>query len=322
MRCPKCNYISFDEMEICGGCKKNISKYSQALHGVIFKADTPDFLWLQKPEPEEALEEEVETAEEELEEEIAGPEEDDAGLDMGLEADETVEFAADTADEMELDLDSPAADEEPQEIEFDLEGDAADSGGQEEPQMELELPQEDEAPELDFSLDSGEAEADQSELPELSMDGLDDLDMQLDLDDASSSVSLEKEKAAAPKKSPPKKEKAAAAPEPSFNLDEFDLSGLMPPSAGQDETIEELGELSLESADTGKGRKKDKKAEGEQGFDLLSDLSVDGLDLDAPILPPASSAAGKKMRPAAKTGTALDSFDIDLGDLLGGSEKK
>jgi hypothetical protein len=325
MRCPKCNYISFDEMEICGGCKKNISKYSQALHGVIFKADTPDFLWLQKPE--EAPEEDVETAEAEADEEMTAPEDDDdAGLDMDLEAadvDDTVEFAADAAaDEMELDLDSPAPDEEPQEIEFDLESDAADSGGQEEPQeMELDLPQEDEAPELDFSLDSGGAEADENELPELSMDGLDDLDMQLD--DASSSVSLEKSPET--KKAPPKKEKAAAAPEASLDLDEFDLSGLMPPAAGQDENIEELGGLSLESAegaDAGKSRKKDKKAGGEQELDLLSDLSVDGLDLDAPILPPASSAAGKKMRPAAKTGTALDSFDIDLGDLLGGSEKK
>lgn len=324
MRCPKCNYISFDEMEICGGCKKNISKYSKVLHGVIFKAETPDFLWLQKPE--EAPEEEVETAEAE-EEEIAGPEEDDAGLDMGLEAaevDDTVEFAADGTDEMELDLDSPAADEEPQEIEFDLEADAADSKEQKKPQeMELELPQEDESPELDFSLDSGGAEADEQELPELSMDGLDDLDMQLD--DASSSLSLKKETSSAPKKAPPKQEKAAAAPEASLDLDEFDLSGLMPPSGGQDEHIEDLGGLSLESAesaDAGKGRKKDKKPDGEQEFDMLSDLSIDGLDLDAPILPPASSAAGKKMRPAAKTGTALDSFDIDIGDLLGGSEKK
>ena len=312
MRCPKCNYISFDEMEICGGCKKNISKYSKVLHGVIFKAETPDFLWLQKPE--EAPEEEFATAEAE-EEEIAGPEEDDADLDMGLEAaevDDTVEFAADSADEMELDLDSPAADEEPQEIEFDLEADAADS-------EEQKKPQEDEAPELDFSLDSGSAEADEQELPELSMDGLDDLDMQLD--DASS-LSLKKETPAATKKAPPKQEKATAAPEASLDLDEFDLSGLMPPSGGQDEQIEDLGGLSLESADAGKGRKKDKKPDGEQGLDMLSDLSIDGLDLDAPILPPASSAAGKKMRPAAKTGTALDSFDIDLGDLLGGSEKK
>lgn len=318
MRCPKCNYISFDEMEICGGCKKNISKFSKALHGVIYKAQVPDFLWMQKPEA--APEEDAETAEEEAEEEIAVSEEDD-GLDMGLE--ETA------ADEPELDLDSPAADEEPQEIEFDLEGDAGGGQEPEVPQQEiaLELPQEDEDPELDFALDDEDAAAEETGLPDLSMDmdGLDDLELQLDKHEAAepSAVSLDKPSAAKktpekPEKKSAKKEKAAPAPEASLDLDEFDLSGLMPPAA-EDGQIEEIGGLSLEKDSSGKGQKKGK---GKQNDDLLSDLSVDGLDLNAPILPPASSAAGKKMRPAAKTGTALDSFDIDIGDLLGGSEKK
>lgn len=314
MRCPKCNYISFDEMEICGGCKKNISKFSKALHGVIFQAQVPDFLWMQKPEA--VPEEDAETAEAEAEEEIAVSEEDD-GLDMDLE-----EAAA---DEPELDLDGPAADEEPQEIEFDLEGDAGGGEEPEEPQeIALELPQEDEAPELDFALDNEGAAAEEAGLADLSMDmdGLDDLELQMDnlgaAEPAAVSLNKPSEAKKTPEKKSAKKEKAAPAPEPSLDLDDFDLSGLMPPAA-EDGQIEEIGGLSLESAASGKGQKKSKK---EQGADMLSDLSIDGLDLDAPILPPASSAAGKKMRPAAKTGTALDSFDIDIGDLLGGSEKK
>ncbi len=315
MRCPKCNYISFDEMEICGGCKKNISKYSQVLHGVIFKAASPDFLWFQKPEEEH---EETDVLEEDAEGEIAEPEADDAEIDMGLdvddgdsegegpETDNTVEFVADAE---ELDLDGTAADEEPQEIEFDL-----DSG------PEAESGQKEEAQEIEFDLDDGKTE--EKGLPDLSMDGLDDLDMQLEDAEESASPSVKLDKVPETKKTV--KKQAAAAPKASLDLDDLDLSGLMPPAADEahDISLDEIGELSLESSATTPSQKEKKKGSNEDDIDLLSDLSMDGLDLSAPILPPAGSAAGKKMRPTAKTGTALDSFDIDLGDLLGGNEKK
>lgn len=319
MRCPKCSYISFDEMEICGSCKKNISKYLGDLHGVIFKAEPPDFLWLQQeeePEPEAEIE-------------AAAAEEDAAGLDMGVE-DAAPEKAAmeDEAEEMEFDLDGPAAaededqDAEPQEIEFDLNDEAEDSGEQEEPQEEIsiDLAKEDEAPELDLGFDSEEPAADQEDKSELSLDGLDDLDMQFDDADSSPAAAESSQEASSGK---PQKEQAGQ--ESAAGLDDLDLSGLMPSDEEKplDDSLGELGELSLESSDeSGAGQQAAKKKAPEKSDDLLSDLSMDGLDLDGPMLPPSSSAAGKKLRPASKTGTALDEFDIDLGSLFGEENEK
>ena len=52
----------------------------------------------------------------------------------------------------------------------------------------------------------------------------------------------------------------------------------------------------------------------------LEDLNFNGLDLDSPAKIVTGSAAGKRYLPSVKTGTALDKFDIDLGDLF--PEKK
>lgn len=52
----------------------------------------------------------------------------------------------------------------------------------------------------------------------------------------------------------------------------------------------------------------------------LEDLNFNGLDLDSPAKIVSGSAAGKRYLPSVKTGTALDKFDIDLGELF--PEKK
>lgn len=52
----------------------------------------------------------------------------------------------------------------------------------------------------------------------------------------------------------------------------------------------------------------------------LEDLNFNGLDLESPAKIITGSAAGKRYLPSVKTGTALDKFDIDLGDLF--PEKK
>lgn len=52
----------------------------------------------------------------------------------------------------------------------------------------------------------------------------------------------------------------------------------------------------------------------------LEDLNFNGLDLEAPAKIVTGSAAGKRYLPSVKTGTALDKFDIDLGELF--AEKK
>lgn len=329
MRCPKCDYISFDLMEICGDCKKNIAKFSSELSGVVFKAETPDFLWFVKPQEEEK-EEEAAADEEEAEEEPADTDED--GLDYGGADDDqenTVEFAAD--EDSGLDL-GEAAEDETKEIEFDLGGGDDEPAAEEEAKEEIafDLPgaEEDAAPSLE--LDSGSQDEDDKlgglQLDsagagsDLSVDGLDGLDFDLESTDEPK-PKAEKEKAGGKKK--------AAAKEPSLDLSGIDLSGLMPPAPEKEKldlSFSGIGELSLEdgaAADsgptTGKGKGGGKKS---GAADKLPDLSIDGLDLNAATLPPAKSAAGKKMRPAAKTGTALDEFNIDLGDLLGGGGKK
>lgn len=44
MRCPKCGFISFDHLEQCVKCKKNIKAVSDTLHGTVFNVAAPSFL--------------------------------------------------------------------------------------------------------------------------------------------------------------------------------------------------------------------------------------------------------------------------------------
>ena len=53
----------------------------------------------------------------------------------------------------------------------------------------------------------------------------------------------------------------------------------------------------------------------------LEDLQVNGLNLDSPAKFVTGSAAGKRYLPSIKTGTALDKFDIDLGELFAENKK-
>lgn len=327
MRCPKCGYISFDKEEICGGCKKNISKFSKELSGVVLRSNVPDFLWFQKPEEESEPEED--TAEDEQNGgegiDMSDAAEAETGVDFGTEeetaADESMlEFAADSGE--------GAAEEEAKEIEFDLSMDADATEDEEEVKEEIsfDLPgmeeKKTEAPppeptpkekgDLKLSLEKSKDADEQEQDAAAALDGLDDLDF--DLGDASTEPEL------APKKT----EKSAPAPKPEksgkqskkeseLDLSGLDLSGLMPPVLEEEQSS--IGKASSKAGGSKKGNSK-------SAVDMLPDLS---LDLDAPMSPPSSSSAatGKKMAgPAAKTGTALDDFDIDLGDLLGGGGKK
>lgn len=329
MRCQKCDYISFDQVEICGGCKKNIAKYSKDLSGVVFNSESPDFLWFKRKEEE--------VPEEDEPEEGTALNETADGVDFGLEA----EDPTDTGSEVEftavpqkggIDL---AADE-PQEIEFDL---STDSGIEEKP--EPETPKEEIAFELpsmeDSSLDAAppDKSKDKEDLglslessgKEASGLGSLDVDLDFDLDDTSAAVEP-------PPAKPAKAAKSQTSAKPAKNespldLGGIDLSGLMSPVAEEsnvDFSFSGLGELSLDGAPSSKEeRTSNKKSAGGKSKgadDALPDLAMEGLDLNTPILPPATSAAGKKLRPAAKTGTALDEFNIDLGDLLGGGAGK
>lgn len=53
MRCPKCGYISFDHLEQCVKCKKNIKAVSDTLAGTVFNVPAPSFLHLDLSNDEE-----------------------------------------------------------------------------------------------------------------------------------------------------------------------------------------------------------------------------------------------------------------------------
>ncbi len=284
--------------------------------------------------------------EEEESEDETGPEEESDGVDFGLDAGESadadieVESVA-AAEDGGLDI---AADE-PQEIAFDL---SADSGAEEEPEPEAPkeeiafelLSMEDAAPELAEPKSSkGKKKEDAGlslEQSEAEGSGLGSLDLDFDLDDSAVAAPppVKPEKAA----KPAPKEQAAAKPakkESPLDLDlgglDLDgLDGLMPPAeeaSKVDFSFSGLGDLSLEDAPPAKKEaapgKKTAGSKSKRTDDALPDLTMEGLDdFAAPTLPPAASAAEKKLKPAAKTGTALDEFNIDLGDLLGGGGKK
>ncbi|WP_417908545.1 hypothetical protein [Candidatus Electronema sp. PJ] len=320
MRCPKCDYISFDKEEICGGCKKNISKFSQELSGVILRGTVPDFLWFEKPEEEP---EEKEAAIED-ENTLDGANEDGGGLDFGEDSEAEDETATDNTMEFSTDGDgidvAAPAEEEAKEIEFDLSADAEISEEEEKEEIAFELPGKDkEAPSetddggLNLSMEAADTDGPSMDM---SIGGLDEIDF------------MEEDESAAkpppkPEKSAPKlKKEKAPTKEPSLDLSGLDLSGLMPPPAAEEQSslsLGDIGELSLEGlSDSGKTGKKGK---AKSAADMLSDLSMDGLDLNKPMSPPPTSTADKKLKPAAKTGTALDDFDIDLGDLLASSKE-
>ena len=50
MRCPKCGFISFDNLENCLKCNKDISDATRAFQGSTLKVATPSFLKISVPD--------------------------------------------------------------------------------------------------------------------------------------------------------------------------------------------------------------------------------------------------------------------------------
>lgn len=101
MRCPKCGFISFDNVEKCLKCRKNIAEASKAFQGSVLNVATPVFLKLT------ADEEEVDVAVTGFEEETV--EEDFEIVDPDLDI--LVEEEGST-DDIELSLEGEATDED------------------------------------------------------------------------------------------------------------------------------------------------------------------------------------------------------------------
>ena len=231
MRCPKCGYITFDHLETCTKCRKNIAAAAAQLSGTTFQAEAPSFLQFK-----------VQAVTEHGDSVNVFSEDSDIELDMAVEgADNDIEFnfeeesadAPDVAAFEDDDFDLPLTDDE---VDLDLDGgvDVADDDNK--------------GPQLDFS--------------------------------------------------------------------ELDISDLAPPA--EDELP--AGELTLEESGSAAAGSSATPALGVSGGGL-EDLQMEGLDLGIPTTAPAGSATGAAIKPAVKTGTALDDFDIDLGELTSDRDK-
>ena len=114
MRCPKCGYITFDHLETCPKCKKNIAKISEELSGNIFRVEVPLFLKFEVDEPEIEPESSVDVP----------VEEEDVELEMTVDGNDSpdVEFSFDEEDSTD----------DSRSFEDNLEEETVDAGIQEE----------------------------------------------------------------------------------------------------------------------------------------------------------------------------------------------
>lgn len=256
MRCPKCGFISFDHLESCKKCKKNISEASAELDGTVFAVPAPVFLDLDYKEDKDQSEE--------LEGAAIGEEAfDDAeeSLDLSFADDETEE-----SEEIVMNLDDDGG----------LEGFGADGEEIEGPVFELEDTEEtgpEEEIAFDFAAEEESAEAEE---------GADD-DLQLDFGD-------------------------------------IDISDLAPPEEGGEEPASEALAFEEEPAGEAVFAGGPASVSAPVSGSGLEDLQVEDLDLETPAPLVAGSKAGGKLMPSVKTGTALDDFEIDLGELTSGDK--
>jgi len=110
---------------------------------------------------------------------------------------------------------------------------------------------------------------------------------------------------------------------PSLDFGDLDISDLAPPSKveGTQYFEEELKLASDETVATLSGNPPQQEKITAAKATGLEDLQVNGLNLESPTKVVAGSASGKRYFPSVKTGTALDKFDIDLGELFAQNKK-
>lgn len=240
MRCPKCGYISFDQVDECLKCNKNIKSASEVLQGSVSNSKAPSFLkfGVEQSEPDESHAD--------LADEISSfnSDDDDDGSEFLLGDDD---FVIEDTDEITIMSDgfeddgesSDSIDIDEGEIEGEIEvdlsqfeefsdseatllsDDAKDSADTDEEMLEISVPDElndmsdldppallaetDDSSDFDFDLDTGSVDLD-----------LDDLDFDLALDD----IDIGKEAATEP------------VQETVLALDDIDFSEILSEEAG------------------------------------------------------------------------------------------
>jgi len=103
-----------------------------------------------------------------------------------------------------------------------------------------------------------------------------------------------------------------------LDFGDIDISDLAPPEAEQELELsmgETLSEEPVAAAEPASIKSTPAQSLG-AGSSGLEDLQVEDLDLDVPAPLVSGSKIGEKLMPSVKTGTALDDFDIDLGELI------
>ncbi len=356
MRCPKCGYISFDQVEACGKCGKNISGAAEKLSGMVLAVESPIFLkFAGGNDGDDDISDKTITLGEETKIPGGGPHFAKEEGDLEFTLTDGDNFTQDS--EMAMDLEGFELESEE---EMSLEDSLADAQRSEILGDDTEFAGVDLAEDLDEALDLGEAEdldeaLDLGEAEDLEPAAADFLD--LDEDIAETVVQQTDDKG------------------PELDFGDLDLSDLAPPVADG----EEVGELDVQespAAEIGEndfeldfGLTNEESVEfspvespvAELDSDFLVDDEVELVAEDSPaaeldlvdddiveevsgVVSPAPAGSGledlqveavemvssplaapdkiadKAGAGALKTGTALDSFDLDLGELF--SDKK
>jgi hypothetical protein len=108
MRCPKCGFISFDQLPKCVKCGKDYSGIAQLLHGTAFSVTAPLFLKIQDVDETKAYGEEIRINAEVVEDfEVQDPD-----LEILFDDQETVAGADRSSLQMEADDDAGLRDGE------------------------------------------------------------------------------------------------------------------------------------------------------------------------------------------------------------------
>jgi len=263
MRCPKCGYISFDNVDECLKCKKNIKKASDAVKGTTYHAAAPSFLKFTDYSDEDEGSDTVELF-------VDDSEEDSENIGDGdLEV-------------LLTDNDEDADDRNEEDV-FELQDDDDKSDESEDEEEDREI-------EIDFSKfeDKSAGEKNTLSLDDTEDEGSRDLDLPDELADISDlsppTLSLEDEPAVALESEAPPAQVAASEELDLESLD-FDL-GLddeAPPAAKQDAGDNAV--LSLDDLDfpeeeppaggSGKEKSKDLNMDDDLDFDLdLGGISI------------------------------------------------
>jgi hypothetical protein len=110
---------------------------------------------------------------------------------------------------------------------------------------------------------------------------------------------------------------------PPLDFGDLDISDLAPPDKDEDiqqfeEELKLAGKEPVAALSENLPQQEKIPAAKSTG---LEDLQVNGLNLDSPKVFVSDSAAGKRSFLSVKTGTALDKFDVDLGELFAQNKK-